>query len=149
MIHAGRAGSYRTAAHHILFLFFLLFDSWTIYIEKSKEISIYSRWDPTNLLVMVGWNTHTRPAAKTLSLSRPAKDIRRDIASMTTEEEKKVPSGLSISAAPIDRYATSPNSFFFFLFKSEPIEILRGGVYFLTLGPVAPDERNVTVLHYG
>jgi hypothetical protein len=69
MIHPGRAGSYRTAAHHILFSF-LLFDSDDLYRKVERNFDLQSL-DPTNLLVMVGWNTAQGQQPR-LSLSLPA-----------------------------------------------------------------------------
>jgi hypothetical protein len=69
---------------------------------------------------MVGWNTQQGQQPRvSLSLPATAKDIQRDIVDDDGRRRKnKVPSGLSISAAPIDRYATSPNSFLFYFFFS-------------------------------
>lgn len=139
--------------HIISFFIFLLFD-WDDLDRKVERNFDLQSLDPTNLLVMVGWNTQQGQQPRlSLSLPATAKDIRRDIVDDDGRRRRTKNSfrPISISASPIDRYATSPNSFlFYFLFSNRSqLKYWGEGVYFLTLGPGAPNERNVTVLHYG
>lgn len=78
--------------HIISFFIFLLFDWDDLYRKVERNFDLQSL-DPTNLLVMVGWNTQQGQQPRvSLSLPATAKDIRREreTSSMTTEEEEKI-----------------------------------------------------------
>jgi hypothetical protein len=59
-----------------------------LYRKVERNFDLQSL-DPTNLLVMVGWNTHKASSQESLSLSRSQPKTYGETSSMTTEEEEE------------------------------------------------------------